>query len=113
MSYLVMLKRNGIAVKVPMHNNGAPMGVGGESVACLSVAYSHVPLINNALHITFSSLDGVMARASIDMLRRAVRTLGILRSDNNWESTPGNAGFALNAMLMWAQRNPDAIWSIR
>lgn len=46
-------------------------------------------------------------------LAKGLMILGIDRNDDYWESTPGNAGYILLIMQIWALANPEARWEIR
>jgi alanyl-tRNA synthetase len=52
------------------------------------------------------------AKDTIEGLENAVKVLGLVTSDNYWEATKGNAGYALNVLLSWAKQYPEAEWMV-
>jgi hypothetical protein len=65
-------------------------------------------LTNNGIHW----LNKKKASKTIERLEEAVKELGTEKSNNYWESTPGNAGYALSILLKWAKQYPDAIFEV-
>jgi len=57
-------------------------------------------------------LDGKKAKEVIPRLKEAVHILGTKRSFDYWDSTNGNAGFALAILLDWAQQHPNGVFEV-
>lgn len=64
--------------------------------------------IDNELGIRW--LYGKTGADTVQRLYEAVNHLGIDQSDDYWEATPGNAGYALLILLDWARKYPEGIW---
>lgn len=114
MSWDVSLKRHGLPVSVERHEEGGTYRVGGTTEAVLNVTYNYSrqyrPL--NGDRSLQEWLGGRRASECADDLRSAVAELGTERSDNYWDATPGNAGYALSILLRWAEDNPDATFEV-
>jgi hypothetical protein len=75
-------------------------------------AHISVPF-NYRDHFRFVQLAGVKARDAIPALENAVERLGThRRTEDYWESTPGNAGYVCRILLAWAQQHPRATWEV-
>lgn len=60
-------------------------------------------------------LDGKIAAQTRSRLEEAIEELGTdewERGEGYWAPTPGNAGSALQTLLQWANRHPEATWEI-
>lgn len=55
-------------------------------------------------------LYGKTGRETQDRLFKAISILGIKRSEDYWDDTEGNAGFALMILLSWALQYPEGVW---
>ena len=112
MSHWVYLQYDdGRTCRVPPHREGAtyPLGGEGEDEAELSVTYNYEAHYRRVLHPDgLRWLHGRHARDCIEALERAVRELGTTPSENYWDPTEGNAGYALSILLSWARLHPDA-----
>jgi hypothetical protein len=98
-------------VLVPWHSEGGTRCRGGEMEASLNVTYNYSKSYG-ALHFELRDLDGMPARVVTDSLRLLVKTLGTEPADDYWAATPGNAGYALNILLGWAEQHPDATFVV-
>lgn len=65
--------------------------------------------VDMPLHLVF---DGMIADEAIPLLEEGVAALGTFQSDNYWEATPGNAGYILSVMLLWAQAQPNGVFVV-
>lgn len=98
--------------QVDLHTEGSTYAIDGVSNAEMCVTYNYSRFIRQALHE-----DGIMwlygktAAETIPALEQAIVTLGTERTTNYWDATPGNAGYILSVLLLWAREHPDAIWN--
>lgn len=103
------------AVEVPRHTEGAITELYGSTEADLAVTYNYGALFRSALPPStdgLRGLDGVQAAEAIPMLEAAVETLGTEQDTDYWKPTPGNAGYALSALLRWARLHPSATFLV-
>jgi len=121
MSYWVSINdKNGNALPVAAHEEGGTYVMGGSSEAKLNITYNYADQFSK-VNLDFgegrtegrngaTSVHGKRAGDLKPQLRYAVRTLGTKRDTNYWNSTPGNAGYALSILLAWAEQHPDGIF---
>jgi len=105
---------------VPNHTEGGTYCLGntngevGTQQADLNITYNYSPhyykLINTEEGIRW--LSGRTASETIPLLENAVDNLGFERTDDYWDATEGNAGYALSILLSWAKLHPEAIWRV-
>ena len=123
MSYWVYLKdKDGNMLQVPSHSEGGTRVMGGTTEAELNVTvnyYAQFVKVNLDFRERDSvgrngktAIHGKRAGDLIPQLKDAVKTLGTVRDDNYWSSTPGNAGFALSILLRWAELHPDGVFEV-
>ena len=114
MSHWVSLKCQccGNTMLVDMHSEGGTYAIGGTDEASLNVTYNYSKHIYQYVEGGLYSLNGKKALDTIEDLKRAVEGLGTERSNDYWEATPGNAGYALSILLNWAVQYPDAVWKV-
>jgi hypothetical protein len=120
MSWWVYLEdEDGQPQRVKRHAEGGTYAVGGTDCAELNVTYNYGARFREALpelaegpNVLARMLDGKRASETLPMLERAVAVLGVKRSQDYWESSPGNAGTALAVLRDWASEHPDAVWSV-
>lgn len=93
-------------VLVPRHAEGGTYVAGGTHDADLNVTYNYVQFFD------FSVLYHRKAADTIPLMEEAVARLGTERSQNYWEATPGNAGYAVSILLGWAKLHPKARWEV-
>jgi len=103
----------GNPLPVESHSEGGTYVYGGIDRAELNITYNHSAHLEEGLGYHFDKLSGKRAKDTIPALEKAVERLGTERTENYWESTPGNAGYALSILLKWARQHPDGIWRIR
>lgn len=110
MSHWVYLQYDdGRVCIVPPHREGANYAIDGETEAELSVTYNYNGLFREALDPQgLRWLNGKIARDCIERLEHAIEALGTTPSDDYWQPTPGNAGYALSILLSWARLHPEA-----
>jgi hypothetical protein len=115
MSYDVSLHdANGDVVQVDNHEEGGLYALGGTTDADLNITYNYGWFYHRCL----DSIEGLnclheqKASDTIRMLETAVDELGTKTYKDYWAPTPGNAGHALNVLLMWAHQHPDATWQV-
>ncbi len=92
---------------------GGTYVLGGSTDASLNVTYNYGSFYYEYLdkELGIRWLYGKQAKDTVERLQHAVEALGTERSDDYWEKTPGNAGYALSILLSWARLHPDASWS--
>ena len=61
-------------------------------------------------HIT--DLHGLYGKDVMWQLNRIVKALGTERTEDPWEATDGNAGFALSVLLAWTKDHPEGFFSV-
>lgn len=113
MSYDVSLTVKEVPVCVDHFTEGGIHPIGGSAAAELNITYNYSPLY----HEVFGKdglrwLDGKTASHSEETLELGVLVLGSVTYTDYWAPTKGNAGYALGILLKWAQKNPDAVWSV-
>lgn len=114
MSYDVRLvdPQTGTCVQVPSHQEGGTYAVGGTPDASLNVTYNYGE-VYALFDFNLRELNGERAGDHIVQLTWLVGKLGTreYRKDY-WAPTPGNAGHALEVLLRWAERYPDARFEV-
>lgn len=132
MSYDVSLEQDGKPVKVDQHEEGGTYALGGIEEASLNITYNYswfyYRYIDKKEGLRW--LYGKKAKDCIGILELAVEELGTkqyevqesgfnlmdksthhLKHVDYWAPTPGNAGHALNILLQWAKKYPEAVFS--
>lgn len=121
MSWWVYLNGDdGKSVAVSHHIEGGTRAIGGITEAELNITYNYAPRFAEAGVAMRKQdwtdglfvLDGSLARDAVPFLSNAVEKLGVARSDDYWESTAGNAGYALSILRRWAVDNPEARFEV-
>lgn len=114
MSYDVYLTdAEGKALPVARHSEGGTYALGGTTIADLNITYNYGKHIRTAMHEDgLKWLHEKKASDTIELLEKAVKTLGTERDSDYWASTKGNAGYALNILLGWAKQHPEGIWEV-
>ena len=104
MSYDVEIQdKEGVTLSVPKHSEGGTLVVGGTSEACLNITYNYTRLfIEAGLIGGLSAIDQKTCAESIELLEKAIDYLGVIRDQDYWKATKGNAGYALSILLAWA-----------
>lgn len=120
MGWWVYLKQNNQSVSVKSFCFGSNV-CADENLNPINTAEAEMSLTYNYSKYYYQYLDsenglralnGKRAGDWIEKLKHAIEILGTQGSDDYWESTPGNAGFALSILLEWAGQYPDAIFEI-
>ena len=115
MSWWVSLcGEDGDPLPVEAHREGGTYDLAGCEEADLNVTYNYGPHYYSALDAVsgIKWLRGKSGAETIERLERAVACLGVVRADNYWAETRGNAGFALSILLAWARQHPEGIWHV-
>jgi hypothetical protein len=115
MSFWVSLTgEDGNIIDVSSFEEGGTYQVGGCNRADLNITYNYSPYYYEVLDTDngLRWLDGKEASECIDRLQKSVDVLGVEHSDNYWDSTKGNAGYALSILLGWARKNPQAVFRV-
>lgn len=114
MSYDIELQdpSTGKPVIVERHFEGGTYCVSGHGFAELNITYNYSKYyydkIDKDLGIRW--LYNKTGEECIPVLEKAVNDLGVNKNENYWESTPGNAGYALSILLKWAKSYPKAVF---
>lgn len=113
MSYWVyLLGDHGEGLPVERFVDGGTYPVGGETVSELNVTYNYSRQYA-PLGFSLKDLDGQRASDTELVLAALVEKLGTADDSNDyWAATPGNAGKALNRLLLWARRHPHGVWRV-
>jgi len=98
-------------VSVPTFTEGGTYAIGGTSVADLNVTYNY-SRVYRTVGFEFGDMDGRRAGDLIPQMEGVVQKLGTKRDTDYWAATPGNAGYALNILLGWAELYPNARFEI-
>lgn len=114
MSYdLGLYYPNHTPARVDRREDGGTYALGGSDEACLNITYNYSKFfkatIDDKLGIRW--LYGKTGKETEEVLAEAVASLGTKQSKDYWEATPGNAGYALSILLLWAKQHPDAVWN--
>lgn len=116
MSYWVDLNCSlcGRPLTVASHTDGGAYATTGTGDAILYITYNYSVFYCEALNSDagLRLLDGARAAIVTEALRSAVEKLGVERSGDYLESTPGNAGYALSILLKWAEEHPDGVFEV-
>ena len=101
-------------VSVKNHSEGGTYVMDGSAEADLNVTYNYGGEFRKAWDGVGieEALDGKRASDVIYALRHGVKVLGTERSEDYWETTPGNAGHALSILLGWAEQHPEARFKV-
>jgi len=112
MSYWVSLvNKEEEIVEVESFEEGGTYCLGGSTGADLNITYNYS---KQYARFGFSlwDLEGKRAKHTVATLEKLVASLGIEKSRDYWEATPGNAGYALSILLRWAQQHPRTKWRV-
>lgn len=108
----------GHAIVLPERNmeQGGTYPLGGTDFAEFNVTYNYSRIWAEAWPDEsyagmLDSFEGKRAGDLIPTMEAVVEKLGTEQSDDYWEPTPGNAGYAMNVLLGWARQFPDGVWS--
>ena len=114
MSFDVSLEDDKGVVTVGSHEEGGTYVQGGTSDAELNVTYNYSQHYCETLDTVdgLRWLNGKAAKDCIDRLGKAIHHLGTAPDPDYWKATPGNAGRALNILLLWAKQHPDAVFRV-
>jgi len=83
--------------------------IGGTDLAQIGITYNY----SGFYYTHFDNEKGIRwlysktGKQCEERLEKAVKKLGVNRSVNYWEPTPGNAGYALSVLLKWVKQYPD------
>lgn len=115
MSWWVYLKKNGEAIKVKQqHQEGRTYKIGGNPSAELNITYNYSIYYYKYLDKQkgLRWLNGKKAKNCINQLKIAVKKLGVKQNKDYWKPIKGNAGYALNILLVWAKDHPNAFFTV-
>jgi hypothetical protein len=116
MSYWVYLvDENGPVELYPHYNEGGTFKIDGYDRAELNITYNYSAQYELLGFSIIRDLHDRKARDVVHKMADVVMALGITRDPDPmgyWKPTPGNAGYALNILLMWAIQYPDAIFQV-
>ncbi len=107
MSYDIRLVDvEGRPMEVATHQEGGTFVVGGTTEAELNVT------TNYTKHFSFEKLHRQTAKAVTPILQWVVEDFGTQQSEDYWDATKGNVGYALKILLRWAQQYPEAVFTV-
>lgn len=127
MGWGIQLKQGEHPVQTGRHTFGSNYVAGGSTDASTVVTFNYSPQYRQSgvqtpepwdcdgkLRRDFSPwwLHGRTGRETAPVLMQVVQVLGTERAANYWEETPGNAGYALSVLWLWAIDHPDAVWEV-
>ncbi len=101
-----------VIANVYTHKEGAIYTMDGSTKALLKVTWNYSEFFRQFIdkELGIRWLFGRQAKDCIDTLEKAIVELGTKPSSDYWESTPGNAGYALFILFGWAKQHPQAIF---
>lgn len=92
---------------------GGTFALGGTDEAWLNITYNYAKFYYE--HIDpktgIRSLYGKTGKEVIPVLEKAIKALGTETDKDYWKATPGNAGAALQGLLIFAKARPDGIFN--
>ncbi len=95
------------------HLKGGTYIIGGTDQAWLNITYNYGKFYRK--HIDSEKgirvLYGKTGAEAIPILEKAIKALGTKRDNDYWKPTPGNAGAALQDLLIFAKNRPDGIFA--
>ncbi|GAH37846.1 unnamed protein product [marine sediment metagenome] len=114
MSWWVSLEKNNKSVKVENFTAGGTYPIGGTDEAELNITYNYSEFYYRYLDKEngLKWLHQRKAKDCIERLENAVGVLGTKQYEDYWSSTKGNAGYALNILLSWARKYPEAKFGV-
>ena len=112
--YLMDGGEDGEPFEVARHSEGGTYVMGGTNEACMNVTYNYnkqyVKVFDGAS--LKEAIDGKRAGDLLPWLKKAVDVLGIERSADYWEASPGNAGHTLSVLVAWGEEHPDGTYIV-
>lgn len=116
MSWDIYLRNGDDLATVERHEDGGTYVVGGTTEAHLNVTWNYGEVIYRMGLFDGAGLKeflhGKQAADVIPALEDAVKRLGTFRYRDYWAPTPGNTGYALNILLIWARQHPTAVFEV-
>lgn len=114
MSWWVSLNKDNKSVKVELFAEGGTRPIEGTTDAELNITYNYSEHFYRYLDKEHGLkwLHQRKAKDCIEKLENAVKELGTELSGNYWAATEGNAGYALNILLKWARKHPEAEFQV-
>lgn len=115
MSYWVSLQDAEDCVSVDNFTDGGTYTVGGSGEADLNITYNYGKRYKEVIPNYCGLVDLLHLKKASDVtqtLEDAVHILGTEQSDDYWQPTAGNAGYALHILLQWAKQYPDAVFHV-
>lgn len=91
---------------------GGVYALGGSKDCSLNITYNYSQ-VYHLLGWRVGMLNGHTAEDSKPMLETLVEKLGTDTFGDYWAPTPGNAGYALNILLRFAEAHPEGRWEVR
>ena len=113
MSYSITLEYQGEdPAIVDRHEEGGCVLIGGSPEAAMDITYNYSKFFDSTIDAKegIRWLYGKFGFECIERLKKAIWNLGTWQDEDYWESTPGNAGYALSILLEWAMQHPDAVF---
>lgn len=95
----------------PHDLKGGTYAIGGTTEAWLNITYNYFKFFRQYVDPEkgIRALYGKPAKDCIPILLNAIDQLGTHRDEDYWAATPGNAGAALENLLMLCRLAPEAI----
>lgn len=115
MSWDISLIHEKKPVKVEHFTAGGTYPIGGTDEAELNITYNYSELYYRYLDKEkgLKWLHQRKGKDCIEKLENAVTELGTKQDDKSyWSPTKGNAGYALNILLKWARKHPEARFEV-
>ena len=116
MSYdIEMIGADGVVLRFKEKHSyaGGTYMVGGTDEARFNITYNYCKFYYDTIdpELGIRWIYGKTGTEVMPALCNAVQRLGIDRDDNYWNATPGNAGFALLALIAFCVEFPDGVFN--
>ncbi len=114
MSWNVRLTdKEGRIVEVPKHFEGGMPERDGCTQAYLNITSNYTPQFNKIFKQGLPTfLNQKSATEAVPKLLESMLELGFEPDEDYWAATPGNAGFTLGILMLWAMDNPDTTFRV-
>lgn len=89
-----------VELSQPQHIKGGIYPVGGTRRAEINITYNYGRYYRDFWFESLFELNNMSLDKAIPQLEKAVAALGTETTDNYWQSTAGNAGHALQGLLI-------------
>ena len=99
---IYVLKKTGEtrSLDVPCNLRGGTYAVEGSDEAWLNITYNYGTFYHAIWGYGLSYFNGKTVAQTLPLISKAIKKLGVCRSEDYWEKTQGNAGAAMADLLI-------------